>query len=176
MYIIKLTPVMEEKMRLRCQIIIFLLFFTILLTFVGSCRGLNLSQQEEAVYILKMDPIIESLTDSVNDFTQDFNCFKKADISLSEYKEELRKFIEEINFCYGKYKKIKAPEKLKVYDDAFSEAMESYHKASIHFQDFIDTDDTIEMQEHAIYAFIEIAGAKRWIEKANEEYQKYLGD
>ncbi len=54
--------------------------------------------------------------------------------------------------------------------------MESYHKASIHFQDFIDTDDTIEMQEHAIYAFIEIASAKRWIEKANEEYQKYLGD
>jgi hypothetical protein len=130
---------------------------------------LTLSQQEEVVYILKMDPIIESLTDSVNDFTQDFNCFKKADISLSEYNEE-------INFCYDKYKKIKAPEKLKVYDDAFSEAMESYHKASIHFQDFIDTDDTIEMQEHAIYAFIEIASAKRWIEKANEEYQKYLGD
>jgi len=163
-------------MRLRRQIIIFLLFFIILLTFSGSCSGLTLSQQEEAAYILKMGPITESLTDSINDFTQDFNYYKGADISLSEYKEELKKFIEEINFCYDEYKKIKAPEKLKAYDDAFSEAMESYHKASIHFQDFIDADDTVEMQGHAIDAFTEIAGAKRWIEKANEEYQKYLDD
>jgi len=121
-------------MRLKYQIIIFLLLFIILLTLGGSCRGLTLSQQEEAVYILKMDPIIESLSDSVNDFTQDFNYYKGADISLSEYKEELKKFIEEINLCYDKYKKIEAPEKLKAYDDTFSEAMEKYHKASIHFQ------------------------------------------
>jgi len=165
-------------MRLRHQIIIFLLSFIILLTFVGSCRGLTLSQQEEAVYILKMGPITESLTDSINDFTQDFNCYKVGDISLSEYKEELKKFIEEINFCCDEYKKIEAPEKLKAYDDVFSEVMEKYHKASIHFQDFIDTDndDTIKMNEHAVYAFKEIAGVKRLIKKANEEYQKYLGD
>ena len=163
-------------MRLRHQIIIFLLFFIILLTFSGSCRGLTLSQQEEAAYILKMGPITESLSDSINDFTQDFNYYKGADISLSEYKEELKKFIEEINFCYDKYKKIKAPEKLKAYDDAFSEAMESYHKASIHFQDFIDTDDDdiIEMNEHAVYAFKEIAGVKRLMKKLNPRQKKVL--
>ena len=164
-------------MRLRYQIIIFLLFFIILLTFVGSCRGLTLYQQEEAVYILKMGPITESLTDSINDFTQDFNCYKGGDTSLSDYKKELKKFIEKINSCYDEYKKIEAPEKLKAYNDVFSEAMEKYHKASIHFQDFIDTDDDIiEMNEHAVYAFKEIAGVKRLMEKANEEYQKYLSD
>ena len=176
MYKIKLTPVVEVKMRLRHSIIIFLLFFIMLLTLVGGCRGLNLSQQEEAVYILKMSPITVSLTDSINDFTQDFNYYKGGDISLSEYKKELKKFIEKINSCYDEYKKIEAPEKLKAYDDAFSEAMESYHEASIHFQDFMDTDDTVEMNEHAVYAFKEIADAKRLIEKANEEYQKYLDD
>ncbi|GAG75381.1 unnamed protein product, partial [marine sediment metagenome] len=41
--------------------------FIVIGTFVGGCRDLTLSQQEEAVYILKMGPITKSLTDSIND-------------------------------------------------------------------------------------------------------------
>jgi len=163
-------------MRLKYLIIISLLFFAILLTIIGGCRGLTLPQQEEAAYILKMTPITESLTGTLNNFTKAYNDYTRRDIRTSEYKEETRKLIEGINSCYDKFKEIKTPRRLEAYHAAFSEAMERYHNTAVHFQDFVDTDDKIEMSEHQIYAFFEMANADNDLEKANEEHQKYLGD
>jgi len=54
--------------------------------------------------------------------------------------------------------------------------MKCYQKANIHFKDSIETDKWEEIFNNEVEAFAEITNAKYAMDKAEEEYQKYLED
>ena len=162
-------------MRFKLPIVISLIFFFISLILISGCNGLTLPQQQEAAYILQMKPLMQNLTETINSFTKAHNDYKSRNIKLSEYKEEIKEFIEGINICYDDFQEIEAPRRLTDYHIAFSEAMDSYHGAAIHFQSYINTDDDTEMFNHAVDAFADLNTVGYALDKAEEEYQKYLG-
>jgi len=163
-------------MRLKHPKIVLILLIIVSTVLLAGCGdgGLALPQQVEAAYTIKMQPVLNDLAESINNYYKARNDYNGNDIDQEEFRNETRKFVEGINSCYDDFQEIEAPRRLRGYHIAFSEAVGNYHKAALHFQDSIETDDWKEVFDHEVDAFAEMTNAKYALDRAEEEYQKYL--
>ena len=128
---------------------------------------------EEQTYLLKMLNHLGRTSDSLNDYYKAYSDFENRDISVSEHKEEIKKLIVEINVAYSLCSATEPPTKrLESFHEKFIEAMEHYHNACLHLQEYVDTDDEVEMHIYLIDAFIDLKRGDRSLKKASEELQQ----
>ena len=125
---------------------------------------------ESKDYADKMASIFSKVATSMSAFSQSMEDASNGKISISKNKQDTSNFIKDINDCYNTFLSLKVPEKFNTPHELMRKGMEHLINATTYLQQYIDSNNTNDMEGYLKKATSEMLMSNDYINKANEQY------